>query len=148
MLGWNSASGQIVGFLLEGLVEERLRHGETYPDTLGLVQTVLDLVHEVPDLLSGQEDVPAGAYSNVTSVVESKKKDKRTVIFDKTLFPRSRYGSLSAGSREVAMVAYSFDKMTLSKDQMLKVYFYESSGQRNLVLPIDTNDINQAASPL
>lgn len=86
--------------------------------------------------------------SDATFVIESKKKGKRTVIFDKTLFPRSRYGSLSAGPKEVARIAYSFDKMTLSKDQVLKVYFYESSGQRNLSITIDTNDINKAASPL
>ena len=86
--------------------------------------------------------------ADATFVIESKKKGKRTVIFDKTLFPRSRYGSLSAGPKEVARIAYSFDKMTLSKDQVLKVYFYESSGQRNLSITIDTNDINKAASPL
>ena len=81
---------------------------------------------------------------DATFVIESKKKGKRTVVFDKTLFPRSRYGALSAGPKEVARMAYSFDKMTLSKDQVLKVYFYESSGQRNLSLTIDTNDVNKA----
>jgi len=86
--------------------------------------------------------------SDATFVVESKKKDKRTVMFEKTLFPRSRYGSLSAGAGEIARIAYSFDKMTLSKDQILKVYLYESSGQRNLCLTIDTDDINKAAKPL
>ena len=86
--------------------------------------------------------------SDATFVVESKKKGKRTVVFDKTLFPRSRYGSLSAGPGEVARIAYSFDKMTLSKDQVLKIYLYESSGQRNLVLSVDTNDINKASKPL
>lgn len=86
--------------------------------------------------------------SDATFVVESKKKGKRTVVFDKTIFPRSRYGSLSAGPGEVAKIAYSFDKMTLSKDQILKVYFYESSGQRNLSLSMDTEDINKAKKPL
>lgn len=86
--------------------------------------------------------------ADATFVIESKKKSRRTVIFDKTLFPRSRYGSLSAGPKENARIAYSFDKMTLSKAQMLKVYFYESSGQRNLSITIDTDDINKAASPL
>ena len=86
--------------------------------------------------------------SDATFVIESKKKGKRTVVFDKTLFPRSRYGSLSAGPGEVARIAYSFDKMTLSKDQVLKIYFYESSGQRNLSLSVDTDDINKAAKPL
>jgi len=69
-------------------------------------------------------------------------------MFEKTLLPRSRYGSLSAGAGEIARIAYSFDKMTLSKDQVLKVYFYESSGQRNLYLTIDTEDINKAVRPL
>lgn len=86
--------------------------------------------------------------SDATFVVESKKKEKRTVMYEKTLFPRSRYGSLSAGAGEIARIAYSFEKMTLSKDQVLKVYFYESSGQRNLYLTIDTDDINKAARPL
>lgn len=85
--------------------------------------------------------------SDATFVIESKKKGKRTVMFEKTIFPRSRYGSLSAGAGETARIAYSFDKMTLSKDQVLKVYFYESSGQRNLYLTIDTNDINEASRP-
>ena len=84
--------------------------------------------------------------SDATFVVESKKEGKRTVVFEKTLFPRNRYGTLTAASGETARIAYSFDKMTLSKDQMLKVYFYESSGQRNLVITINTNDINKAIS--
>ena len=41
-------------------------------------------------------------------------------------------------------MAYSFKKMTLSKDQVLKIYFYENGGQRNLELTIDTDDINKA----
>lgn len=84
--------------------------------------------------------------SDATFVVESKKDGKRTVVFEKTLFPRNRYGTLTAAPGETAKIAYSFDKMTLSKDQMLKVYFYESSGQRNLVITINTNDINKAIS--
>lgn len=85
--------------------------------------------------------------TDATFVVESKKSGKRSVVFDQTLFPRSRYGSLSAGPGEVARIAYSFDKMTLSKNQVLKVYFYESSGQRNLSLTLDTDDINKAIKP-
>ena len=34
--------------------------------------------------------------------------------------------------------------MTLSRDQVLRVYFYENDGQRNLELTIDTKDINKA----
>lgn len=81
---------------------------------------------------------------DATFVIESKKKGKRTVVFEKTLFPRSRYGNLSAAAGSSGKIAYSFDKMTLSKDQVLKVYLYESSGQRNLTITMDTNDINKA----
>lgn len=82
--------------------------------------------------------------SDATFVIESKKAGKRTVKYDKTVFPRSRYGKLAAGPGEYTRIAYSFDKMTLSKDQVLKVYLYESGGQRNLVMTIDTKDINKA----
>lgn len=85
---------------------------------------------------------------DATFVMESKKKGKRTVIYDKTLFPRSRYGSLCAGAGETARIAYSFDKMTLSEDQVLKIYFYETSGQRNLSITVNTKDINKAARPV
>lgn len=36
--------------------------------------------------------------------------------------------------------------MTLSKDQVLRVYFYENGGQRNLVMTVSPNDINKAKS--
>lgn len=84
--------------------------------------------------------------SDATFVVESKKDGKRSIVFEKTLFPRNRFGTLTAGPGETSKIAYSFDKMTLSKEQMIKVYFYESSGQRNLVITINTNDINKAIS--
>lgn len=77
-------------------------------------------------------------------VIESKGKGKRTVRYENPVLPRSRYGSLSAGPGQYSRMVYSFDKMTLSKDQVLKVYFYEQGGQRNLVLTLDTNDINKA----
>jgi hypothetical protein len=82
--------------------------------------------------------------NDATFVIESKKKGKRTVVYDKTVFPRSRYGSLSSSPGGYSRMVYSFDKMTLSRDQVLKVYFYEQGGQRNLVITLDTKDINRA----
>ena len=40
------------------------------------------------------------------------------------------------------------DKISLSKDQVLKVYFYEQGGQRELMLTINYDDINKAKSGL
>lgn len=86
--------------------------------------------------------------ADATFVIESKRNGKKTVKYDKTVFPKSRYGSLCAGPGEYTRMSYSFDKMTLSKDQVLKVYLYEVNGQRNLVMTIDTDDINKAKSAL
>lgn len=84
--------------------------------------------------------------TDATFVVESKRKRKRSVKYDNTQFPRSRYGTLSVGPGEYSRIAYSFDKMTLSKDQVLRIYFYENGGQRNLVLTVNPSDVNRARS--
>jgi hypothetical protein len=85
---------------------------------------------------------------DATFVLESKKRNKRSVVIEKTIFPEGRHGTLSCPVGEKAKMAYSFKKITLSKDQVLKVYLYEHGGQRNLEMTIDTNDINKAERSL
>ena len=70
------------------------------------------------------------------------------MVFEKTLFPRNRFGTLSTGAKSKQLIVYSFDKLTLSENQVLKVYLYEEGGQRNLEMTIDTKDINRAKSEL
>lgn len=82
--------------------------------------------------------------TDATFVVESKNASKRKARSETPTLPRSRYGKLSAGPGEYSRIVYSFDKMTLSKDQVLNVYLYEDGGNRNLVMSIDTDDINKA----
>lgn len=84
------------------------------------------------------------SIADATFVLESKRKGKRTVAFEKGLTPKNRHGSLSADAGGVTRMAYSFDKMTLADDQVLKVYLYEEGGQRNLVMTITAKDINKA----
>lgn len=81
---------------------------------------------------------------DATFVIENKKTGKRSVKFEKTQFPRSRYGKLSVGPGEYKRVAYSFDKMTLAKDQVLKIYLYEEGGQRHLLMEVNPKDLNRA----
>ena len=85
---------------------------------------------------------------DATFVLESKKRNKRSVVIEKTIFPEGRHGSLNCPVGEKAKMAYSFKKITLSKDQVLKIYLYEHGGQRNLEMTIDTNDINKAERSL
>ena len=77
-----------------------------------------------------------------TFVIESKKKGKRAVSFEKGIQPKNRHGSLSAAPGETVKIAYSFDKLTLASDQVLKIYLYEEGGQRNLEVTLSSKDIN------
>ena len=86
--------------------------------------------------------------TDATFVVESKKKSKRSVVFEKTLFPKNRHGSLSTGAGQKQIIVYSLEKQTLSENQVIKVYIYEEGGQRNLEMTIDTKDINKAGNSL
>ena len=86
--------------------------------------------------------------TDATFVVESKKRSKRSVVFEQTLFPKNRFGTLSTGAGQKQIMVYSLDKQTLSENQVIKVYLYEEGGQRNLEMTIDTKDINRAASEL
>ena len=81
---------------------------------------------------------------DATFVLESKKRGKRSVVIEKTIFPEGRHGSLNCQVGDKAKMAYSFKKITLSNDQVLKIYLYEHGGQRNLEMTINTNDINKA----
>ena len=62
--------------------------------------------------------------------------------------PKSRYGTLSCASKTSTRIGYSLDKGPFSKDQVLRVFFYEQGGQRELVLTIDAADINRAKTSL
>ena len=85
---------------------------------------------------------------DATFVVESKKRSKRGVVYDRNIFPKSRYGTASCAPKQETRIGYSLDKVSLAKDQVLRVYFYEEGGQRELVLTIDARDINHAKTSL
>ena len=82
-----------------------------------------------------------------TFVIESRKRGKRAVSFEKGIQPKNRHGSLSAAPGETVRIAYSFDKLTLASDQVLKVYLYEEGGQRNINLTLSADDANKAGQP-
>lgn len=85
---------------------------------------------------------------DATFVVESKKKSKKSVVYDRNIFPKSRSGTISCAPGETASIGYTLEKVSLAKDQVLRVYFYETGGQRELVLTVDAKDINRAKTAL
>ena len=85
---------------------------------------------------------------DATFVVESRKRSKRGVVYDRNIFPKSRYGTISCAPKSSTRIGYSLDKVSLSRDQVLRVYFYEQGGQRELVLTIGASDINRARTAM
>ena len=45
---------------------------------------------------------------------------------------------------ETGKLVFTFDKIALIRGQVLRVYFYENGGARNLVMTLNTNDVNKA----
>ena len=85
---------------------------------------------------------------DATFVVESRRRSRKTVVYDRNIFPKSRFGTASCAPGETASIGYTLKKVSLAKDQVLRVYFYEQGGQRELVLTIDARDINGARSAI
>ena len=55
------------------------------------------------------------SITDAVFVLESAKKNKRSVSFERTLIPKNRHGSLSADASSSSRITYSFDKMTLAE---------------------------------
>ena len=77
--------------------------------------------------------------------VEARKRPRRSLQYEKALFPRNTFGkgTTPAAGGESRMV-FTFDKMTLTRSQVLRAYFYEKGGVRNFVLTLYPSDINGA----
>lgn len=80
--------------------------------------------------------------------VENRKISAKTLSTDKSVWPKSSYGTLSCPPGAKTMIGYTIPKMTLLRNQVLRVYIYEKGGTRNLFLSLDDRDINYAVSPL
>ena len=80
--------------------------------------------------------------------VESKKVSSKSLSTDKSVWPKSSYGTLSCAPNSVTKIGYTIPKLTLQKNEVLKIYIYEKGGNRNLFLVLDDKDINYAVSPI
>lgn len=79
--------------------------------------------------------------------IESIQDAKKRIKYESYIQPKNRFGGLSTPANATGRVAYSFDKITLTDDQVLKIYLYEVGGNRNLVMTVTSKDINNAVSP-
>ena len=44
---------------------------------------------------------------------------------------------------ETGKLVFTFDKIALIRGRVLRVYFYENGGARNLVMTLGANDVNK-----
>ena len=80
--------------------------------------------------------------------IESRRTGGKVLTTDKSVWPKSSYGSLSCAPNSKALMGYTIPKLTLQKNEMFKIYIYEKGGTRNLFLSLVDKDVNYAVSPL
>lgn len=85
---------------------------------------------------------------NPIFVIEELGHARQTIIPEPvTMEIRNRVGGLSAAPGRKERAAYSLDKISLSDNQVLKIYIYEEGGQRNFMLSLTARDVNLAPIP-
>ncbi len=83
--------------------------------------------------------------SDALFVIENRKKVKRSLVYEKQISPLNTPDKLNTASGSISNSSYSFEKLAITKDQVLKVYLYESGGARNYILTMTPKDVNHAS---
>lgn len=76
-------------------------------------------------------------------MIESKRKTKRGLVYEKQLFPKHTSGESVTAPGTVSRMLFNFDKVTLVKGQVFRIYLYEDDGPRNFVLSFGARDVNR-----
>ena len=76
--------------------------------------------------------------------VESKRRTRRGLQYEKAIFPKQSYGLGVVRPDGVGKLVFTFDKIALTRGQVFRVYFYEKGGARNFVLTLSAGDVNGA----
>lgn len=76
--------------------------------------------------------------------VESKRRTKRGLQYEKAVFPKQSYGLGTIQPDATGNLVFTFDKVSLTKGQVLQIYFYENGGSRNYTITLSPSDVNRA----
>lgn len=76
--------------------------------------------------------------------VESKRRTKRGLQYEKAILPKQSYGLGTVQPEGVGKLVFTFDKIALTRGQVFRVYFYEKGGARNFALTLSAGDVNGA----
>ena len=75
-------------------------------------------------------------------VVESLRRTRRGLQYEKAVFPGQCTGMGTVGPDSERRLVFSFDKIVLLRGQVFRVYFYEQGGARNLTMTFSQKDLN------
>lgn len=134
-----------------GIEELALRPQELYH--LGVQDYGISLLCEnifvkedVLILVLSLENSSAVSYEVATPrfAVESKRRTKRGLQYEKTLVPRASCGLGTVAPSSSGRMVFAFDKLALIRGQVFRVYFYEKGGVRNMVLTLSGKDLMEA----
>ena len=70
------------------------------------------------------------ALSDPRFSVESKRRTKRGLQYEKAIFPKQAYGLGVIQPDATGKLVFTFDKVALTRGQVFRIYFYEKGGAR------------------
>lgn len=128
--------------VLDTLEREIYHIGDVAYDIKVLCENVI-IKDDVTYIVLSVENGSAVSYSMSSPrfVIESKRKTKRGLVYEKQLFPKQTSGESVTAPGTVSRMVFSFDKVTLVKGQVFRIYLYEDGGPRNFVLSFGVRDI-------
>ena len=124
-------------------LEREIYHiGDVAYDIKVLCENVI-IKDDVTYIILSIENSSAVSYSMSTPrfVVESKRKTKRGLVYEKQLFPKRTSGECTVAPGTMSRLLFSFDKVMLVKGQVFRIYLYEEGGPRNFVLSFGVRDL-------
>ena len=128
--------------VLDSLEREIYHIGDVAYDIKVLCENVI-IKDDVTYIVLSVENGSAVSYSMSSPrfVIESKRKTKRGLVYEKQLFPKQTSGESVTAPGSVSRMVFCFDKVTLVKGQVFRVYLYEDDGPRNFVLSFGVRDV-------
>lgn len=128
--------------VLDTLEREIYHIGDVAYDIKVLCENVI-IKDDVTYIVLSVENGSAVSYSMSSPrfVIESKRKTKRGLVYEKQLFPKHTSGETVTAPGTVSRMEFSFDKVTLVKGQVFRIYLYEDGGPRNFVLSFGVRDL-------
>ena len=124
-------------------LEREIYHiGDVAYDIKVLCENVI-IKDDVTYIVLSIENSSAVSYSMSSPrfVIESKRKTKRGLVYEKQLFLKHTSGESVTAPGTVSRMVFSFDKVTLVKGQVFRIYLYEDGGPRNFVLSFGVRDL-------